>query len=71
MSNKTKAQLEAEIAELRLQLDSQTKAEKYDDAAVDIYNMYQSFIKAGFSKEQAWELVKTITNNGTTRKSIF
>lgn len=58
MSNKTKAQLEAEIAELRLQLDSQTKAEKYDDAAVDIYNMYQSFIKAGFSKEQAWELVK-------------
>ena len=71
MSNKTNAQLEAEIAELRLQLDSQTKAEKYDDAAVDIYNMYQSFIKAGFSKEQAWELVKTITNNGTTRKSIF
>lgn len=71
MSNKTKAQLEAEIAELRLQLNSQTKAEKYDDAATDIYNMYQSFIKAGFSDEQAWELVKTITNNGTTRKSIF
>ena len=44
--------------------------EKFDDAAKDTHNMYNSFIKAGFTEEQAWKLTEIFITN-TTRKGIF
>lgn len=32
--------------------------EKFEDTAFDLHNLYMSFQNAGFSEEQAWELVK-------------
>ena len=72
MATKTKAELEAEIKDLKTQLDAKKKEGQYDDTATELHNMYQSFVKAGFTEEQSWELTKTIINNGTKPKhSIF
>ena len=70
--NKTKAELEAEIKDLKAQLVAKSAEEQYDNCARDLHNMYTSYIKAGFTEEQAWELTKTIVTNGTAPKhSIF
>lgn len=71
MPTKTKAELEAEIKDLKGQLDAKTKEEKFNDSAIEIYNMYKSFITAGFDAGQAWELTINIINNSTTKRSIF
>lgn len=71
-TNKTKTEMEAEIKDLKRQLDAKTKEEKYDDCAKEIHNMYTSYSKVGFTEEQAWELIKIIMNNSTAPKhSIF
>lgn len=44
--------------------------EKFDEAAEELHNMYNSYVKAGFTEEQAWELVKIIMSN-STRKTLF
>ena len=35
------------------------KAEQ-DEAAREIYSLYKSFVKGGFTEEQAWEMLMTI-----------
>lgn len=72
MATKTKAELEAEIKDLKTQLDNRAKVEQYEKAAEDIHNLHVAFITVGFTEEQAWELTKNIVNNGTQPKhSIF
>ena len=72
MTNKTKTELEAEIKDLKSQLDVKAKEEKYDECATEMYNMYTSYIKAGFTEGQAWELTRIIIGNNTApKKSIF
>ena len=61
---------EEEMRNLEEQREQALKEEKYDEAAQELHNIYQSYISAGFSEEQAWELVKIITNN-TTKRSLF
>jgi DNA-binding protein H-NS len=64
-----KKQIE-EMRKLEEQREQALKAEKYDESAEEVYNLYQSYIKSGFTAEQAWELVKiTITN--VTKRSLF
>lgn len=46
------------------------KVEKYDEAAVELHNMYDSYIKAGFTEEQAWKLTEIVFTN-STKKGIF
>lgn len=46
------------------------KAEKFDEMAVELRNMYDSYIKAGFTEEQAWQLTEIIVTN-ITKKGIF
>lgn len=46
------------------------KVEKYDEVAVELHNMYDSYIKAGFTKEQAWKLTEIVFTN-STKKGIF
>lgn len=71
MANKTKTELEAEIKLLKDELNAQSKKEQFDKAAMEVRESYDSFVKAGFSEEQAWEITRTLINNGTSKKSIF
>ena len=64
MVTKTKAELEAEIKKLKTQLDDAKKAEKHDEMATELHNMYLSLVKAGFTEEQSWDLTYTIVENG-------
>ena len=58
MATKTRAELESEIKALRQQIDNQARDEQFDKSARDIKAVYDSFIRAGFTEEQAWEIVK-------------
>lgn len=71
MSNKTKAQLEQEIKDLKGQLESVSKDEQNDKAAQELRSAYESYIRAGFTDEQAWTLVITLVSNATQKRSIF
>jgi uncharacterized protein YlxW (UPF0749 family) len=71
MSNKTKAQLEQEIKDLKGQLESVSKDEQNDKAAQELRSVYESYIRAGFTDEQAWTLVITLVSNATQKRSIF
>ena len=61
---KTKAQLEAEIKERRLELDSQDNREENIKTAASIKDIYDSYVIVGFTEEQAWEIVKAMLANG-------
>lgn len=64
-----KKQIE-EMRQLEEQREEALKTEKYDEGAVELKNMYDSYIRAGFSEEQAWELTIIIVSNGT-KKTLF
>lgn len=75
---KTKAQLvqeiernKAQICELKHELETANRIENKDKAATELHEMYESYIKAGFSDEQAWEITKIIINNSTTKRGLF
>lgn len=75
---KTKAELEKEIANSRNQIDAlkaelekANRVESKNNSANELYEMYQSFITAGFTDEQAWELTKIIIDNGTTKRGLL
>lgn len=59
-----------EMKKLEEQREEALKDEQFDECAKDIHRMYMSYIKAGFTEEQAWELT-TIFFTNTTKKSIF
>ena len=59
-----------ELKKLEEQREEALKDEQFDECAKDIHRMYMSYIKAGFTEEQAWELT-TIFFTNTTKKSIF
>lgn len=78
MATKTKAQLEKEIEDGRKQIDCLKKeledanrVETKNNAAQELFELYESYVKAGFTEEQAWELTKIIINNGTTKRGLF
>lgn len=65
-TKKTKAELEKELesvkatkAELEKELKNLEKYKQYEDAADEVHAMYISFVNAGFSNEQAYDLIKT------------
>lgn len=75
---KTKAELEQEIQckneeikALKCEMENANRIESKDNAAAELYEMYQSYVKAGFSEEQAWELTKIIINNSTMKRGLF
>lgn len=59
-----------EMKKLEEQREEALKDEQFDKGAKDIHRMYMSYIKAGFTEEQAWELT-TIFFTNATKKSIF
>lgn len=61
---------EEEMKNLEEQREQALKEEKFDEAAQELRNMYESHIRAGFSEEQAWELVRIFFTN-TTKRTLF
>ena len=61
---------EENMRNLEEQREQAIKEEKYDEAAQELRNMYDSYIRAGFTEEQAWELV-TIVMNNSTKRTLF
>lgn len=59
-----------EMKALEEQREEALKVEKYDEAAVELHNMYDSYIKAGFTEEQAWKLTEIVFTN-SAKKGIF
>ncbi len=54
-----------EVRELEEQKNELAKQETANSAGADIYRIYKGFINAGFSEQQAWELVTIVVNNNT------
>lgn len=59
-----------EMRSLKEQREQAIKDEKYDESAKELFNIYQSYIKAGFTEEQAWTLV-TIQITNATKRTLF
>jgi hypothetical protein len=53
-----KACCENEIARMTEDAERANRSEETRDAACALYELYTHFIDAGFTAEQAWELVK-------------
>lgn len=75
---KTKAELEKEIADSRNQIDAlkcelekANRVESKNESAAELYEMYQSYVIAGFTEEQAWEMTKILINNATTKRGLI
>lgn len=56
--NKTKAQLLADIEVLEKKIENLERYEKYDAMADEVKAMTDSFVRAGFTEDQAFEMVK-------------
>ena len=60
---KTKAELEQEIQckneeikALKCEVEKANRVESKNESAAELYEMYQSYVTAGFTEEQAFEL---------------
>lgn len=60
-----------EMKALEEQREEALKVEKYDEAAVELHNMYNSYIKAGFTEEQAWKLTEIVFANSTKKRNFL
>ena len=56
-----------EIRVLEKALDRAHNAEKFCEMAVAIRSMYDSYIAADFTEEQAWKLTEIVINNATKK----
>lgn len=78
MATKIKSELEREIEDnrnqiecLKCELEKANRVETKDNAATELYEMYESYTNAGFTAEQAWELTKIIINNTTMKRGLL
>lgn len=60
-------ELTEETKALEEQREEALKVEKYDKFAVELHNIYDSYIKAGFTEEQAWKLTEIVFANSTKK----
>jgi hypothetical protein len=49
--------------ELKKELGKIEQKQEINDSSIELYNLYQSFVDAGFSGEQAFELLRIIMQN--------
>lgn len=50
-------ELTEQMKDFSLSAEKALKEEKYDEEASAVKGIYDSYIKAGFTEEQAWELL--------------
>lgn len=62
-TEKTKAELLREIDELESQLRHAEEKEAITQPAKKLHDLYESFIKVGFTEQQAWVLTLAVVNN--------
>lgn len=67
MDNKNIDTLEKELMQTKKEIEKARRIEEKDKCANEIREQYDSFVKAGFTEEQAWELTFTLVSNGTKR----
>lgn len=60
-----------QITALKAELEKANRVKSKNESASELYELYLSFITAGFTKEQAWELTKIIIDNGTTKRGLL
>lgn len=60
----------ANSKELTEQVMELHKKQTEEMKAVELHNMYDSYIKAGLTEEQAWKLTEIVFTN-STKKGIF
>lgn len=60
-------ELTAQIAELNAKCAEARKAEQYDEMATDLRNLYDSYVAAGFTEEQAWKLTEIVVTNAVKK----
>lgn len=75
---KTKVQLEQEIRDsrdqitaLKCELEHANRVESKENAAGELFEMYNSYVTVGFSEAQAWELTRILMDNSTKPKRLF
>lgn len=67
-TKKTKAELLEEIKNLQTEIDKLDKYRKYEEAADEMRALYDSFVNAGFTEDQAFELMMTMIKMGGCMK---
>ena len=56
-------ELTEQMKAFSLSAEKALKEEKYDEGASAVKGIYDSYIKAGFTEEQAWELLTISMEN--------
>ena len=54
-----------EMKALEMEREKALKEEKYDEGATAVKGIYDSYIKAGFTEKQAWELLTISMKNAS------
>lgn len=62
-TRKTKAELLKDIADLKKELERMEHYKQYEECADEMAAMRESFDKAGFNREESFELVKLMFEN--------
>lgn len=60
MANKTKAELMEEIKDLNERIKKLDRYKQYEDAADELAALRDSFVNAGFTKTEAFTMVRTM-----------
>lgn len=58
---------QAEIQRIKVEAQEENDKIEAEKAGEATWNIYQSYIKAGFTEEQAWDLVQIVMSNATKR----
>lgn len=56
--NALRSECEEKVAELAQDAEKQSKINAVYEAAENVHDLYEAYIAAGFTEEQAWELLK-------------
>lgn len=61
---------EEEISRMVEEVQADADRGQNRKCAAGLYDVYQAYIEVGFTKEEAWELIRILVSNGT-KKTLF